>query len=60
MFFQNLIDTGQLKPLRFHLEGVRKGGVRGWEQEEEVLGDEEMERSEVKRGDEEHSVKIQE
>lgn len=34
MCFQNLIDTGQLKPLRFHLEGVRRGGVRGWEEDE--------------------------
>lgn len=61
MCFQNLIDTGQLKPLRFHLEGVRRGGVRGWEQDEGGhRGDEEMERSEVKRGGGECSMKTQE
>lgn len=38
MCFQNLIDTGQLKPLGFHLEEVRRGGVRGWEQDEEGAG----------------------
>ncbi len=38
MCFQNLIDTGQLKPLSFHLEGVRRGAVRGWEQDEGGAG----------------------
>lgn len=33
---QNLIDTGQLKPRRFHLEQVRGGDVRGLEQDEQV------------------------
>lgn len=38
MCFQNLIDTVQLKTLRFHLEGVRRGAVRGWEQDEGGAG----------------------
>ena len=60
MCSQNLIDTSQLKPLRFHLEG----GQERWSQGlggggREVLWDEEAERSEVKRGGGEGSVKTQ-
>lgn len=35
----NLIDTSQLKPHRFHLEGVRRGHGRGWKQEEGGAGE---------------------